>query len=363
MSLAITYTKRQRSIIRAHSTIPQAHFSGDFRTAIPIVESVLHQLVFTMTDFFDSIERPSYVIYGSAASVRACYPRPSFPECEQPAVYLEMLSALFLGLVSVYKFVTLFFFYISSRNPATRKAIYFWFFGVLLNCFLVVIQITRHSLEEMVYRIWSMILIVVDMWPFLLVTQLILDVFGDTGAFTAFEVVACQGLTRLFWIYSLVFPVATMWLVFYGVQILQRNAFLIPSYIILFLFVAFFCHVVFRLFVCEKYIAAFFIGEKALLKFQIGVFVVAIALLLKMVFLVWFEIPPDSLEGFSIIVSFEEHIHASTVFYSLSHSFVYMVPYLVIAMGANFARSRSEIGPDTHSESSHSALTMMLLEN
>ena len=274
-----------------------------------------------------------------------------------------MLTALFLGLVSVYKFVTLFFFYISSRNPATRKAIYFWFFGVLLNCFLVVIQITRHSLQEMVYRIWNMVLVVIDMWPFLLVTQLILDVFGDTGAFTAFEVVACQGLTRLFWIYSLVFPAACIGLVFNEIQSLQRHVFFIPAYIMLFLFVVFFCHVVFRLFVCEKYIAAFFIGEKALLKFQIGVFVVAIALLLKMTFLVWFEVPPDSLEGFSIIVNIEEHVYAASLFYSLSHSFVYMVPYLVIALGANFARSRSEIGPDTASDTSHSALTMMLLEH
>lgn len=298
--------------------------------------------------------------------VKACYPVPTFPQCRQPAVYVEATGILASGMLSTYKFVTLFFFYITSRNPATRKAIYFWFFGVLLNCFLFIMQLLRQELMELVYEVWNMIIVVFDIWPFLLVLQLILDVFGDTGAFTTFEVVACQGLIRLFWIYSLVFPATHVWFSFYHIQSLQRSAFLTPAYIMLGGFVVFFCHVVFRIFVCEKYIASFFIGPKSLVKFQVGAFIVAISLLAKIVFLVWFEIPPVSLEEFSLVVNVEDKLYYSTWFYCVTHGIVYVVPYILVALGANFTRPQSE-GENNRtgeapSESSRSSLRVLLLE-
>lgn len=280
-----------------------------------------------------------------------CFPAPSFPQCAQALVFIETILIVVAAFASTYKFMTLFFFYVSSRNPATRKAMYFWFFGVLLTCFLLIMQVLRRALESSgMNHIWTVFIGVLDMWPFLLVTNLIIDVFADTGAFTGFEVTLCLNMIKVFWIYSVMLPVIHIWFNIEGAAELQRSAFLAPAYIITALFVIFFAYVTLRIFICEKYIASFFIGASALVKFQFGMLFVILALFLKIALLVWYIIPPNSLDVFWFMPKWKEEVGRATTFFSVTHSLIYVVPYILVALGANFTRTK-ETGEASQSAS------------
>ena len=262
------------------------------------------------------------------------------------AMYVQISITILVAIYSCFKFITYFFssFHNKSQSP---KAMYFWILGTFLNCFLTIysscLSILRQSYLESTYRVFLSIL---DMWPFMVVILLALDVLNETEALSNFEIRLITKMVQMNFIYSICLPFFN---VFYLAQLkdLSRLAFINISYIPLSIFMVFVSYVFIRIFICERSTTALFFGAGALRTFQIGTFLLILSLFGKIILLYLNYIPPYYLLDYLFYdYATGSQKSAKYAFEFMFNIIIYIVPYLLIAAGAGYTKKKEEFVKD-----------------
>ena len=284
-------------------------------------------------------------------------------------ISIEFLYLTLLTTWTNYQFIKYFFLALKNKTKQ-NKAMYFWLSGLLLFCFLIIYQSLDYGvfstilegsensnvIKPSIRPIFQVILTLFDMWPFIVILLLALDIFRETSVFTRYELVLIPNTVKCFSIYNIIYFLFFIRFFLYDMSDTTTKLFCQISYIFYYLFLLFVIYVFARIFIVEKAITCLFFGQITLYKFQIGFLLLFLFLIFKMFLIITNNIPPINPLRTSVLDGNKE---SSQLFYCFStilqKSLAYIFPFLCIALGASYSRRGDD---DTDSPDNDEAETL-----